>query len=83
MSTEVKKEVEKKVIEITARLLRLDSTKVKPSHHLTTDLGAESIQKVELMTSLEGEFGIELNEDRVADVKQVSDMIQLVLESSR
>lgn len=83
MSINMKKDLEKKVIEITARLLRLDSKNVKPSHHLTTDLGAESIQKVELMTSLEGEFGIELNEDRVADVEQVSDMIQLVSESSR
>ena len=76
-------DVEKKVIEITARLLRLDSNQVEPSHHLTTDLGAESIQKVELMTSLEGEFGIELNENRVADVKRVSDMIQLVSECSQ
>ena len=76
-------DVEKKVIEITARLLRLDSKDVKPSHHLTTDLGAESIQKVELMTSIEGEFGIELNEDRVAEVKLVGDMIQLVSECSK
>ena len=76
-------DVEKKVIEITARLLRLDSKDVKPSHHLTTDLGAESIQKVELMTSIEGEFGIELNEDRVAEVKLVGDMIELVSECSK
>ncbi|MGD9126339.1 MAG: acyl carrier protein [Planctomycetia bacterium] len=83
MNTDAKKDLEKQVIEITARLLRVDSKEVKPSHHLTMDLGAESIQKVELMTTLEGELGVELNEDRVADVEQVSDMIQLVSESYR
>lgn len=83
MKNDVEKEIEQKVIEITARLLRLDSNDIKPSHHLTTDLGAESIQKVELMTTIEGEFGIELNEDRVADVDRVSDMIRLVSECQR
>ena len=55
--------VEQRVIAVTARVLRLDPSDVKPEHHFARDLGAESIQSVELVANFEEEFGIEMDED--------------------
>ena len=41
--------VAERVIAVTARVLKLDPSEVKPEHAFTTDLGAESVQSVELV----------------------------------
>ena len=52
-----------RVIEVTARVLSLDAESIKPSDSFVFDLGAESVQSVELVASLEHEFGIDMDED--------------------
>jgi len=54
--------VQDRVIAVTARVLRLDPKEVKLQHHFSKDLGAESIQSVELVANFEEEFGIEMDE---------------------
>jgi acyl carrier protein len=64
--------VQDRVIAVTARVLRLDSKEIKPEHHFAKDLGAESIQSVELVANFEEEFGIEMDEDGALSVSTVS-----------
>ena len=63
--------VEERVIAVTARVLRLDPKDIKPEHHFARDLGAESIQSVELVANFEEEFGIEMDEDAALGVSTV------------
>ncbi len=56
--------VQQRVIDVTARVLHLDPAEVTPENTFTTDLGAESVQSVELVAMFEEEFGIEMDEDR-------------------
>lgn len=73
-----KKEVLDRVIKVTARVLNLDVAEIRPEHSFSFDLGAESVQSVELIAAFEEEFGIEMDEDAalaVANVGAAADFI--------
>jgi len=70
--------VEERVIQVTARVLELDPAQIKPEHVFTTDLGAESVQSVELVAMYEEEFGIEMDEDEALSVSNVGDAIAYI-----
>lgn len=70
--------VEDRVKAVTARVLRVDLKDVKPESRFTADLGAESIQSVELVASFEEEFGIEMDEDSALSVQTVGDAVRFI-----
>lgn len=70
--------VEQRVIAVTARVLRLDPSGIKPESHFARDLGAESIQSVELVANFEEEFGIEMDEDAALSVSTVGDAVKFI-----
>jgi len=63
--------VEDRVRKVTARVLDLDAAEIKPGDSFTADLGAESIQSIELVAMFEEEFGIEMDEDEALSVQSV------------
>ncbi len=65
-------DVMQRVIKVTARVLSLDPATIKPDDHFVFDLGAESVQSVELVAAFEQEFGIEMDEDAALAVTTVS-----------
>jgi len=72
--------VEERVIAITARVLSLDPSEIKPEHAFATDLGAESVQSVELVANFETEFGIEMDEDAALAVETVGAAVEFITE---
>lgn len=62
-----------RVIRVTATVLRLDSSQIKPEHRFSADLGAESVQSIELVAMFEEEFGIEMDEDEALAVESVGE----------
>ena len=60
-----------RVIRVTAAVLRLDPSEIKPEHRFAADLGAESVQSIELVAMFEEEFGIEMDEDEALSVETV------------
>jgi acyl carrier protein len=71
-----------RVVRVTATVLRLDPAEVKPEHRFSADLGAESVQSIELVAMFEEEFGI--NEDDALSVESVgaaADFIAKVCEA--
>jgi acyl carrier protein len=70
--------VEERVIRVTARVLELDPGQIKLEHVFTTDLGAESVQSVELVAMFEEEFGIEMDEDEALSVTNVGDAVDYI-----
>jgi acyl carrier protein len=63
--------VQQRVVDVTARVLRLDPSEILPKHAFTNDLGAESVQSIELVAMFEEEFGIEMDEDAALSVETV------------
>lgn len=45
---------------------------------ITDDLGADSLDVVDLVMSIEEEFGVEIPDDQVENVKTVGDMVKYI-----
>ncbi len=70
--------VEERVKAVTARVLNVDGTTIKASDNFAVDLGAESVQSVELVAMFEEEFGIEMDEDAALSVETVGGAIEFI-----
>lgn len=71
--------IEEKVIAIIAEKLNVEVSEVTPSASFTGDLGADSLDIVELVMELEKEFDITIPEDQAPNIKTVGDAIQYVV----
>lgn len=67
-----------RVRKVTAELLKIDKNKIKDDSRFVEDLGAESVQSIELVAAFEEEFGIEMDEDNALSVKTVGDAIKFI-----
>jgi len=75
--------LEERVKAVTARVLKLDPEQVKAEHSFTADLGAESVQSIELVAMFEEEFGIEMDEDAALSVETVGGAVEFIAEVCR
>ena len=75
--------VEDRVIKITANVLQLKPEEIKLESAFTTDLGAESVQSVELVAMFEEEFEIEMDEDSALSVTTVGDAVEFITKVCR
>lgn len=73
-----KKTVAERIKKVTAKILKVDEAKITPESHFVKDLGAQSIQSVELVAAFEEEFDIEMDEDEALEVKTVGDAIEYI-----
>lgn len=62
-----------RIKKVTADVLKIDVSKITEESRFAEDLGAESIQSVELVASFEEEFDIDMDEDEALKVKSVKD----------
>lgn len=64
-----------KVREIIVNQLELEPEKITLESYFVDDLGADSIDVMEMIMSFEKEFGIEVSEDSLENIKQVKDVV--------
>jgi len=65
------KDTLERVIKVTARVLALDPETIQPESNFVFDLGAESVQSVELVAAFEEEFDIDMDDDAALAVQTV------------
>jgi acyl carrier protein len=70
--------VEDRVKSIIVEQLGVDAEEVKPDASFVEDLGADSLDTVELIMAFEEEFGIEIPDDEAEKIKTVKDAITYV-----
>ncbi|MBE0607069.1 MAG: acyl carrier protein [Deltaproteobacteria bacterium] len=70
--------VEQRVREIVAEQLERDVNEVTNTSSLIDDLGADSLDVVELVMKMEEEFGIEIPDEEAEKIKTVNDVIQYI-----
>jgi len=71
-------DVEQRVKKVVARHLKTDEDKIKLESDFVKDLGAESIQSIELVAAFEEEFDIEMDEQAALAVKAVGDAVEFI-----
>ena len=67
-----------KVKEVIVNAANIDEDKIKLSASLESDLGLDSLDAVELGLALEEEFGITIDEDKLASFKTVEDIVNFI-----
>ena len=70
--------VEEKVKHIIVELLGVDEDEVKPEASFVDDLGADSLDVVELVMALEEEFGMEISDEDAEKLASVKDAISYI-----
>ena len=68
----------KKIITIVAKQLELETDEVTPESNLFEDLGADSLDAVELIMEAEKELGISITDEEVEKITTVQDMFDVV-----
>ena len=71
-------EIAEKVKAIIVDKLSVDATEVKDEASFTNDLGADSLETVELMMDLEKEFNITIPEEESEKIATVGDAIAYI-----
>ncbi|BCW93004.1 MAG: acyl carrier protein [Acidobacteriota bacterium] len=72
--------IEQKVKDIIVQQLGVDPEKVKPEATFTDDLGADSLDTVELIMAFEEEFGVEIPDEAAEKIRTVGDAIAYLKE---
>ena len=67
-----------KVKEIIVSELKLDAAKVTMDANLEADLGADSLDAVEVIMALEEEFDLEFSDDAATSIKTVGDIVRYI-----
>ncbi|MBQ7443241.1 MAG: acyl carrier protein [Bacteroidaceae bacterium] len=73
-------ETESKVIEIIADKLGVDANQVSKEKSFTGDLGADSLDTVELIMEFEKEFGVEIPDEDAEKILTVGDALAYIEE---
>jgi acyl carrier protein len=71
-----------RVKKIVADHLSVDEAKIVEGASFMDDLGADSLDTVELTMSFEEEFGVEIPDDAAETIQTVGDAIKFITEST-
>jgi acyl carrier protein len=76
----VEKTVERRVIEIIVEQLGVSEEEVTLEASFIDDLGADSLDLVELIMAMEEEFGIEISDEDAEKIQTVQDVVNYINE---
>ena len=75
-----KNEILTRVKDVVSTVLKVDSTEITDDSNFIFDLGADSMQSVELVAGFEEEFDIEMDQDRALEVQTIDDAVNFIAE---
>ena len=67
-----------KVVGLLCEQLGTNAENVTPESDIIKDLGADSLDVVQMLMSLEDEFGITVSEESAAELKTVADIVAMI-----
>ena len=73
-------DVAERIKKVVVDTLKVDLARVVDTAHFVQDLGATSIQSIELVAAFEAEFDIEMDEEKALEVKNVGDAVRFISE---
>ncbi len=67
-----------KVSELVAEQLGIDKKTITPESNILEDLGADSLDVIEMLMTLEEEYGITIPDDKIGSVKTIVQIVELI-----
>jgi acyl carrier protein len=75
--------IEDKVKQIIIDQLSVEESEVTPSASFVDDLGADSLDRVELIMAFEEAFDLEIPDDKAETIKTVQDAVAYIEKNSK
>ena len=73
-----KQEVQTRVKQVVARVLKMDEGSIADEANFIFDLGADSMQSLELVAGFEEEFDIELDQDKALEIQSIDGAVEFI-----
>ena len=67
-----------KIIELLANQLEIDRALISPDTDIIEDLGADSLDIVELITAIEDEYNLVVTDERATEIHTVRDLASYI-----
>lgn len=71
-------DVQQRVKKVIAKILGIGEDQIADDANFIFDLGADSMQSMELVAAFEEEFDIEMDEEKALDVQTVSHALEFI-----
>ncbi len=69
---------QERVKSVISMVLKIEKSEISDNANFVFDLGADSLQSLELVAAFEEEFEIEMDEDKALEVQSVSDAVTYI-----
>jgi len=73
-----KQEVQTRVKKVVSRVLKMEESEIADDANFIFDLGADSMQSLELVAGFEEEFDIEMDQDKALEVQSIDGAVSFV-----
>jgi acyl carrier protein len=80
---EIPMSVEERVKSIIVEQLGVDAEEVSADASFVEDLGADSLDTVELIMAFEEEFGVEISDQDAEQIRKVSDAVKYISDRNK
>ena len=71
-------EILTRVKEVVSNVLKLDPSEITDNANFVFDLGADSLQSIELIAGFEEEFDIEMDQDKALEIQNIDDAVEFI-----
>ena len=75
-----KSEILVRVKDVVSNVLSTESDEISDEANFVFDLGADSMQSVELVAGFEEEFEIEMDQDKALEIQTIEDAVNFIAE---
>jgi acyl carrier protein len=73
-----KSEIRTRVKQVIAKTLERDISEINDTDNFVFDLGASSMQSIQLIAAFEEEFEIEMEQDKAMEIQSVADAADFI-----
>lgn len=75
-----KNEILARVKEVVSNIIKVESSEITDDANFIFDLGADSMQSVELVAGFEEAFDIEMDQDKALEIQNIEDAVNFIAE---
>lgn len=75
--------INEKVKELVAEQLGVDKTTIADDANIIEDLGADSLDVIEMLMTLEEEFGVTIPDEKINQIKTINQIVELIEECQK
>ena len=71
-------EIQQRVKKVVGKVLKMDESEIADDANFIFDLGADSMQSLELVAGFDEEFEIEMDQDKALEIQSISDAVDFI-----